>query len=144
MQLGRPTDYTDDMPAKVHAFTTEAVESGICPTVAGVARILGVSIDAIEDWRKKHEDFGGAIKRLLATQQDMLQLGGLTNKWNPTMSIFLLKNNHGFKDSTSIDHTTKGKEIPNKLIIEVINGTTQNKSDDGLLEEQTIQEEIRS
>lgn len=133
MPAGRPTDYTEDMPDKVYQYITNCIGERICPTIAGSACILGVSVDAIEDWREKHSEFGGAIKELLAVQQDMLQTYGLMNKFNPTMCIFLLKNNHGFKDITGIDHTTKGKEL--KTINVNIHERSKPSSDDSIQEE---------
>lgn len=36
---------------------------------------------------------------------------GVKGDTNATMSIFVLKNNHGMKDKTEHDHTTKGESI---------------------------------
>ena len=43
---------------------------------------------------------------------------GLDGEANPTMAIFILKNNHDMKDRH--DHTTNDKPISNTMKVEVV------------------------
>jgi hypothetical protein len=43
------------------------------------------------------------IKKAMALIKERLIENGLTNKYNPTMCIFILKNNHGMKDKNELD-----------------------------------------
>lgn len=69
------------------------------PTLERFSREIGVDPDTILAWSKKHPDFHGAIKHLKAVQKDMLTNNGLQANYNPTMSIFLLKCNHGLRET---------------------------------------------
>lgn len=55
-----------------------------------------------------------SIKKAKEIVKERLIEQGLENEVNPTMAIFILKNNHDMKDR--IDTTTKNKELPTTTI----------------------------
>ena len=67
-------------------------------------------------WKRRFEadiEVLQAIKRVEDLIQENLYNGALVNRFNPTMAIFGLKNNWGWKDKIeqNIDHTTQGKPL---------------------------------
>lgn len=69
------------------------------PTIEGLAKSLKVSPATIKLYGKK-EGYDLLINDLMSIQEEYIATGGLNNKLNSTMAIFLLKNNHGYKDKT--------------------------------------------
>lgn len=67
----------------------------------------------ISELGEKYEKFSEAIKRAKAIQEHKIADLAIKGITNPTMSIFLLKNNFGYKDKheQNIDHTTGGNPI---------------------------------
>lgn len=66
------------------------------------------------EWEKKfekHDKISESIKKLKSIFENRLNKGGLTNKLNPTMTIFNLKNNYGWRDRNEMDVTSDGKPI---------------------------------
>ena len=111
--VGRPTKYDVSLIDKVYAFIEQKQQENIPPFVERLAYVLGIDTDTIVDWCKKHKKFSVAIKKMKEVQCAMLQEGIYSDgKTHGTGGIFLLKNNHGFKDRTETDVTSGGKPIP--------------------------------
>jgi hypothetical protein len=107
---GRPTKYNAEMIKRTHDFVDSKKEAGMPPFIEGLAYLLDVDCDTIGRWVHKHKRFSGAIKRLKEVQREMLQEHIMGN--NAAGGIFLLKNNHGFKDRTEQEVTTKTLPAP--------------------------------
>ena len=72
----------------------------------------------ISEWREKfkdHEIFSDTIKKIENELENRLLKLGLKNKANPTLVIFSLKNNYGWKDKQEFDMSG----IPQKISITV-------------------------
>lgn len=68
------------------------------------------------EWAEKFKnniEISDTIKRIKGILEERVNLGGLKNKLNPTMTIFNLKNNYGWKDKNETDITTKGESLNN-------------------------------
>jgi len=52
------------------------------------------------------------IKKANALIKNRIIKKGLTNKYNPTMAIFVLKNNHDMKDKQEVEQNLTVKDIP--------------------------------
>jgi len=113
---GHPTKYNVGVLKKVEEFTLKREIEGMIPTTQGLSAYLNVNPDTIFEWANVHREFSESLKKMLAIQADMMQTKGLSHKYNPVMSIFLLKNNHGFKDKTEVDNTTAGQPLPQPII----------------------------
>lgn len=128
--VGRPIKFSKETPDLVNKYTNRCLKVGMIPTIEGLACELGVVPDTIQDWKgsnhkrlvKTHKSFSVSLKFLLAKQSEMLQHHSLTGKYATTMGIFLLKNNHGFKDKHEVDHTAEGERIE-KITYTVPKGT---------------------
>lgn len=71
----------------------------------------------------KEVDFK-SIKRAKDIVKNRLVKQGLDGEANPTMAIFILKNNHNMTDKQQTDVTTNGKEISTNPVIQFIDTDT--------------------
>jgi hypothetical protein len=79
-------------------------------TIEGLCEALEMDRDTLLNYGKKegYEDYFGTIKRAkLKVQRNKLERG-LEGLSNPTLTIFDLKNNHGYRDESQVDHTNDG------------------------------------
>lgn len=113
---GRPTKYSAEKVKILIKYTEECFLSNKLPTVQGYSHLIDVNTDTVVEWCKKHKGFSVAIKKMKDLQCEMLQQSVYSNKGNVVGGIFLLKNNHGFKDRQDLDVTSKGKELPRPII----------------------------
>ena len=74
---------------------------------------------------KESEKFKIAVEALKQKEETQIVRGGLGNKLNPTMSIFCLKNNHGWRDKVEVDQTSN-VNITNEFLPPV-EGTFEDK-----------------
>jgi len=81
------------------------------PYIEDIALELEVDDDTIVTWALKHKQFSATIKKVKMLQKRQLENGGLANKVNVSMSIFLLKAVHGLKETTihEVDQKTPTK-----------------------------------
>lgn len=93
MPAGRPTKYDPKMIRLIQDFLNDS--KYVIHTRNGFAKYIGVNEDTLVEWEKVYPAFSAAIKAIMENQQDELITRGLSGKYNPTMSIFLLKANHG-------------------------------------------------
>ena len=80
--------------------------------------------DTLLNYEKKtgYEEYFGTIKKAKLKIQKNKVERGLDGDSNPAVSIFDLKNNHGYKDKTEVEQTNKGliqfenvsKQFPDK------------------------------
>ena len=75
------------------------------PTLAGYAAKIEVARETLWDWGQKHEEFSNALERCKAIQEQVfLQMGAL-GAYVPSVTIFMLKNLHGWMDRVEQKHT---------------------------------------
>jgi hypothetical protein len=117
MITGRPTKYTDDMPARLNAYTN----SVDMPFVEEFALQQDLNTDTILEWTKEYPEFSVARKRMQDKQRYQLQRQGLENKVNPTMAIFQLKCNHGFIETEKRVMEHSGSLL-SKVEVEFVDG----------------------
>lgn len=148
MKLGRPTKYTDEMPAKVDEYlaeckvwwdefhktrgeksdTYERVINVKLPMVEGFAEYIDVTKSTLYEWAKEHKDFSNALDRIIRQQHNMLAQGGVAGYFNPVITKLMLSNNHGYKEKTDV--TTNGKALPAPIIsLDAILGNNQSQED---------------
>jgi hypothetical protein len=112
--VGAPSKYDNlVIPKLVEYILSCSREQTELPTIEGFAEKLDVDPDTIDNWCKEHEEFFGAIKKLKAKQKNQLINDGLYGgkEVNQAMAIFLLKANHGLKE-TSVQELTGKDGIP--------------------------------
>jgi len=114
--MARPTKYRPKLIKKVDEFLEIRRKENKLPTIEGFGVFIDVNTDTIFEWVKIYPKFSEAIKRLKQIQSDIMQAGIYNNTGNVAGGIFLLKNNHGFKDKQEIDSTTAGQPLPQPII----------------------------
>jgi len=107
MAKGKPTLYTDDMPAKLIKFFSkppyeivkgQAVAADF-PTIASFAvEIAKVHKVTLYTWAKKHPEFEQAMKMAKDYQERYLTVNGLKGTINSTFAIFTAKNCIGWRN----------------------------------------------
>jgi hypothetical protein len=60
---------------------------------------------------KENPHISDTIKRIKEILETRVVTGGMLGAFNPTMTIFHLKNNYDWKDKQEYDHTSKGDKL---------------------------------
>lgn len=76
-------------------------------TISGLCLHLGICRDTLCEYEKK-EKFSDTIKKAKQRVENWIEEHSLSGDINPTVSIFNLKNNFGWKDKTEVDNKTDG------------------------------------
>ena len=76
-------------------------------TVEGLALALDLTMQGLWNYEtaEGYEPFFETIKKAKLRIQGQKVLNGLIGRSNPVITIFDLKNNHGYKDKTEVDQT---------------------------------------
>lgn len=109
---GRPTKYSPDVFMKIEKYLqTCGRENTQLPTVEGLADYLDITSETIRDWAKTYPEFSLTIKKLADKQKEQLMNDGMYGgkEVNAAMAIFLLKVNHGMKDTAPIQILNQGE-----------------------------------
>lgn len=105
--LGRPSSYNptycDDLISFfIRPYYTVGAFGKLIPTeppfMSAWARKIGVSENCIWQWQQKFPDFDEAIKKAKKIQEEHYVSCGFAGASNPAVTIFLLKNHHGYTD----------------------------------------------
>jgi len=102
---GRPTKYNDDVINQTCDYFADPQEvaGDRLATIAGLSVYLGVHVDTIYEWKKRHPDFSDAIKLNEGHQVRQLVNIMLDKDQYTTGSIFVAKNILGWKDKTETE-----------------------------------------
>ena len=87
------------------------IENTDCVSIQEAACNTGEYKDVITYLERKYNIEFSTIKRANSIIEERTYKNALSGKYNSTMAIFGLKNNHGWKDKTETDITTNGKEL---------------------------------
>ena len=79
------------------------------PSVAGLAKYLGVSRETVYAWEKEHDEYSDTLRVLRAEQEIALINGGVSGQYNSNIVTLIMKKEHGYTDK--IDLTTQGESI---------------------------------
>lgn len=83
----------------------------ILPTLEKYASIIGSSPRVLQNWKKKHPEFGEAVEICMAIQKNMLLQLGLNNHYNSSIAKLILTNCHDYTQKAEV--TTKGAVVLN-------------------------------
>ena len=107
MPAGRPKkiESPQDMIDAIDAYEKYCDEEQEPFTIVGLSVYMDVCKDTLIEYGKK-EEFSDSYKKAMRIAENHLVKYSLTGKYNPTVSIFMLKNNHGYTDKKEIDNTS--------------------------------------
>lgn len=120
MGVGRPRKYkgVEAMKKKIDEYFTEANEPY---TVTGLGLHLDLTTEGLREYEAR-EEYSATIKKAKMQIEDNLNKLALTGKLNPTVTIFNLKNNFGWKDkqeiSADVNNNNNGEIAVNIKVIE--------------------------
>lgn len=113
-KVGRPTKWTDDMPSRMMAYYQMCLEDETkFPMISEMCTYLDIVQDTLAEWLKdddKPQEFSDTYKKIYQLQETRLMQKGFELK-NPTFSIFLLKANHGKRETQNVDITSKDEKL---------------------------------
>ena len=99
MPAGRPTKYSKAMQEKADAYLNGAyIERGDgVPSVAGLARFLGVTRSTMYEWRDAHCQFSDTLGEIDEEQHRVALGKGIMGEYNSTICKLVLAN-HGYSE----------------------------------------------
>ena len=119
-KVGRPKIFNDvkEVEEKINAYFNYCEEKEKPYTMSGLAYYLEVSRQTLVNYSNQ-DQFFDTIKKARDRVQMQLEENALSNKANPTFTIFNLKNNFDWKDK--IEHSSSEVENINKNISNIAN-----------------------
>ena len=119
-KVGRPKIFNDvkEVEEKINAYFNYCEEKEKPYTMSGLSYYLGISRQTLVNYSNQ-DQFFDTIKKARDRVQMQLEENGLSNKANPTFTIFNLKNNFDWKDK--IEQTNDSLSEINKNIMNVAN-----------------------
>lgn len=100
--VGRPTKYDEGVLNKARAYVQRCQNDKEIPFIEELALTLDVNDDSIVEWAKLHDEFSATVKKLKLLQKLRLKRGALEKWLHPSISIFLLKANHGMSEDEKV------------------------------------------
>ena len=118
-KVGRPKIFNDvkEVEEKINAYFNYCEEKEKPYTMSGLAYYLGIDRKTLINY-SKNEEYFHTIKKARDKVQMQLEENALSNKANPTFTIFNLKNNFDWKDSNEVKtnvEITKVDELLNEI-----------------------------
>ena len=101
---GRPTEYTEDLPDKLRAYTKDCLSKHQVPWLEEFCFKNEVSERTSRDWCKAHDEMLEAHDYLMTVQKMILKQLSISKGSNAAGPIFLLKANHGMIETDRIQH----------------------------------------
>ena len=119
-KVGRPKIFNDvkEVEEKINAYFNYCEEKENPYTMSGLAYYLGISRQTLVNYSNQ-DQFFDTIKKARDRVQMQLEENALSNKANPTFTIFNLKNNFDWKDK--IEQTNDSLSEINKNISNIAN-----------------------
>lgn len=117
-KAGRPRAFknAEEVKSKIDAYFNYCEEKEKPYTMSGLAYYLEVSRQTLVNYSYEDEYFD-TIKKARDKVQMQLEENALSNKANPTFTIFNLKNNFDWKDKVEVKNTNlpKVEELLSKI-----------------------------
>ena len=128
MPAGRPTLYSDEILVKTQEYLDGGYKGELIdpddlklgydgepyPSIAGLSLYLDITRETVYDWAKQEEKaaFSDIVKKLMATQEVELFKGGITGRFNSSITkLALTKHNYSDK-SDNVHSGPEGGPIP--------------------------------
>ena len=98
--MSRPTKYNDKILSKAKEYLFDWEREGhAIPMIEGLAKVLDIHKDTIYAWEQDEDkkEFSDVVKKIREAQHMELLMGGLTNKFNASITKLALTK-HGYSD----------------------------------------------
>lgn len=126
---GRPLKYDDAFIENEAIELENWIEKPNSIWFEDFANKRGYSPEYLSRWAKENERFNQAYKRAQALQKSLLVRGGLTNKFNPNFTKFVMANTCGWSDRQ--ETKISGDAVnPLSCVLNLINGKTKDLIND--------------
>lgn len=113
--ITKPEKYTREfVSSELDNMLSELIEDNSIVILGELFMRRNYSLQRFSEWEDKFKDddmISESIKKIKSILETRLNLGGLRGELNPTMTIFNLKNNYGWRDKTETDITSGGDKI---------------------------------
>lgn len=100
------TNNADQVAERIDLYHAYCIENDIKPDMVGMAMAIGVDRTTLWRWEQGESNKPKAVCNALKKGREineMMMVQMMQNgKLNPVTAIFLLKNNHGYKDQTDV------------------------------------------
>lgn len=127
-KMGRPTDYTTDMPEMVAQYLlTYEDQDDVVPSIVGLCAYLNRARSTLYRWATEEgkEEFKDMLEAVNEAQERVALSGGLNNSMNSTI-VKLLLAKHGYADKQDLAHTSPdGSMSPTKIEIVAASGNSK-------------------
>jgi hypothetical protein len=120
MKVGRPMKFEspEKLQELIDAYFKECDETNQIYTVVGLAMALDTDRQTLINYTNREEYFD-TIKKAKQKIENQMVNRALTGVYNPTVSIFLMKNNFGYVDKTEqevkVTERTKAEKLSDTL-----------------------------
>lgn len=113
---GRPLKFesVEQLQSLIDKYFKWADENNKPYTVSGLACALDTDRQTLVNYEQR-EMFFDTIKKAKQKIESQFEERALKGEYNPTMSIFLMKNNFGYVDKTEQEVVVQGKTKAEKL-----------------------------
>ena len=117
---GRPSEYKPEYVDLVIAYLATQQDipndySGTkkvnLPTRESFAKYIDVSLKSLLNWEAEHPEFLRALEKIDHEQKQRVLEKSLVGDYNSTIAKLILSSNHGMRERTETDLTTKGEKI---------------------------------
>lgn len=112
-------DSAESLQADIEKYYAQCKKEETPLTIEGLAETLDCDRHTLLNYEKAkgYEEFFATIKKAKNKVARNKVERGLKGEANATMTIFDLKNNHGYKDQTQTDITSKGKTLSSSVVL---------------------------
>lgn len=118
--VGRPKAFNspDELDKLIDKYKIHCEETNDIFTLIGLCVFIGINKDTLTEYSKM-DGYSVTHKKALSLAEQALVNGSLTGKYNAAVSIFMLKNNHGYKDKQETEHSG---QVDNLYTIKFVDG----------------------
>jgi hypothetical protein len=129
---GRPTKYNEEiMLAKVDEYLAQCEDEYSefhktrgeksdsydrlikvnLPTIFSFSQFCDVPERTLYDWKDQYPKFSQSLEKIVKLQERRLLEKSLSGEYNPMIAKLVLSSNHGYREKSETDVTSKGERI---------------------------------
>lgn len=122
LNFDNASKYKEEYCDLIVSWFSKKIDEGDIPTLEDFAvDVLDVTPLTLDHWAEKFPQFKFAKEKALAKQRSLLTKGGLSEKFNPSFTKFVLSACHGMSEKTETDSSITLKVAMNQATDEESN-----------------------